>query len=168
MKTLSIEVRPAEPEDVPAITDVHHRAWLHAYTGIIPYKSLRSMVERRGVKWWGRAIHGSTSILVLDVGGTLAGYATLGLNRARALPQEGEIYEIYLLPEYQGIGLGKRLFSEARRLLCSLGCQGLVIWSLEENEGAISFYRSAGGIDIAEGSERFADKALRKIAFVWP
>jgi ribosomal protein S18 acetylase RimI-like enzyme len=69
------------------------------------------MLERRDIAWWRRAIRGSTSILVLDVGGTIAGYATLGLNRARSLPQEGEIYELYLRPEYQGVGLGKRLFT---------------------------------------------------------
>jgi ribosomal protein S18 acetylase RimI-like enzyme len=62
---------------------------------------------------------------VLDVGGTMAGYATLGLNRARSLPQEGEIYELYLKPEFQGVGLGKRLFTEARQLLDSLGCKGV-------------------------------------------
>jgi ribosomal protein S18 acetylase RimI-like enzyme len=70
---------------------------------------------------------------VLDVGGTVAGYATLGLNRARSLPQEGEIYELYLKPEFQGVGLGKRLFTEARQLLDSLGCKGVVVWCLEDN-----------------------------------
>jgi ribosomal protein S18 acetylase RimI-like enzyme len=78
-------------------------------------------------------VRGSTSILVLDVGGTVAGYATLGLNRARSLPQEGEIYELYLKPEFQGVGLGKRLFTEARQLLDSLGCKGVVVWCLEDN-----------------------------------
>lgn len=167
MKTLTIDVRPAEPDDALAIAEVHRAAWTQAYTGVIPFKSLRAMVERRGMRWWQRAIRGSTSILVLDVGGTIAGYATLGLNRARALPQEGEIYELYLRPEYQGIGLGRRLFSEARRLLGSLGCKGLVVWCLEENDGGLAFYRSAGGADVAEGAETFDGKHLRKIAFVW-
>jgi len=167
MKTLTIDVRPAEPADALAIADVHRSAWTQAYTGIIPFRSLRSMIERRSSQWWTRAIRGSTSILVLDVGGTVAGYATLGLNRARALPQEGEIYELYLLPEYQGVGLGRRLFDEARRLLSSLGCKGLVVWCLEENQGGLAFYRSSGGKDVAEGAESFDHKRLRKVAFVW-
>ena len=87
---------------------------------------------------------------------------------ARSLPQEGEIYELYLRPEYQGIGLGSRLFSEARRLLGSLGCKGLVVWTLEENDRAVNFYSALGGIDIAEGSETFDKHPLKKIAFVWP
>ncbi|MGN6550470.1 MAG: GNAT family N-acetyltransferase [Pararhizobium sp.] len=168
MTTLTIDVRPAEPNDALAIADVHRAAWSQAYTGIIPFRSLRAMVERRGVRWWQRAIRGSTSILVLDVGGTIAGYATLGLNRARALPQDGEIYELYLMPEYQGVGLGRRLFNEARRKLASLGCKGVVVWCLEENEGGLSFYRATGGADVAEGAETFDGRLLKKVAFIWP
>lgn len=168
MKTLSIDVRHAEPDDALAIADTHHAAWEHSYAGVIPFRTLRAMLERRNVKWWQRAIRGSTSILVVDVGGTIAGYATLGLNRAAALPQEGEIYELYLRPEYQGIGLGKRLFGEARRLLSSLGCKGVVVWTLEDNERAVQFYRLSGGRDIAEGTETFDGKILKKVAFVWP
>ena len=168
MTTLAVDVRRAEPGDAVAISETHRAAWQHAYSGLIPYRTLMSMVERRGHSWWQRAIRGSTSILVLEVEDTIAGYATLGLNRARSLPQEGEIYELYLRPEYQGIGLGSRLFSEARRLLGSLGCKGLVVWTLEENDRAVNFYSALGGIDIAEGSETFDKHPLRKIAFVWP
>lgn len=141
MTTLAIDVRRAEPDDALAISETHRAAWQHAYSGLIPYKTLMTMVERRSYAWWKNAIRGSTSILVLEVEGIITGYATLGLNRARSLPQEGEIYELYLKPEYQGIGLGKKLFGEARRLLSSLGCEGMVVWTLEENERAVNFTR---------------------------
>ncbi len=59
------------------------------------------MIERRGEAWWRKATRGPATILVVEVAGTVAGYASLGLNRARALPHEGEIYELYLRPEYQ-------------------------------------------------------------------
>ncbi|MBW3096751.1 GNAT family N-acetyltransferase [Pseudohoeflea coraliihabitans] len=168
MSALTIDIRPAEPADAAAIADVHRASWQHAYQGMLPYRTLRAMLERRDVSWWRRAIRGSTSILVLDVAGTLAGYATLGLNRSRSLPQEGEIYELYLLPEYQGIGLGKRLFGETRRLLASLGCEGTVVWCLEDNDQAIGFYTARGGLDVAEGTENFDGRSVRKLAFVWP
>ena len=167
MKTLSIDVRRAEPHDAPAISEVHRLAWQQAYTGIIPHRALRQMIERRNEIWWRKATKGPATLLVLDVAGTVAGYATLGLNRARALPQEGEIYELYLRPEYQGIGLGRLLFGEARRLLKSLGCKGMVGWCLEENENADRFYREHGGVDFCEGVEVFDKKQLKKIGFDW-
>ena len=167
MKTLSIDVRRAEPQDARSISEAHRASWLHAYGGIIPHKPLIQMVDRRGETWWRKATRGPATRLVLDVAGTVAGYATLGLNRARALPQEGEIYEIYLRPEYQGLGLGRMLFGEARRLLQSLGCEGLIVWWLEDSEMADRFFRSSGGLDVAEGMENFGEKELKKIGFVW-
>lgn len=117
MKTLSIDVRRAEPQDARAISEAHRQAWTQAYAGLIPHKPLTQMLERRGEAWWSKATRGPATLLVLDVADQVAGYATIGLNRARALPYDGEIYEIYLRPEFQGIGLGRRLFGESRRLL---------------------------------------------------
>ena len=168
MKTLSIDVRRAEPQDARAISETHRVSWLQAYGGLIPHKPLNQMVDRRDATWWRKATRGPATLLVVDVAGTVAGYATLGLNRARALPQEGEIYELYLRPEYQGIGLGRLLFGEARRLLKSLGCNGMIVWCLEDSEHAERFFRSAGGCDIAEGMENFGDRELKKVGFVWP
>ncbi len=167
MKTLSIDIRRAEPRDAEAIADVHHEAWQGAYAGIIPHRALTAMISRRGSAWWSNAIRRAASVLVVELDGEIVGYATLGRNRARELPQQGEIYELYLKPEYQGVGLGTRLFRAARDKLASHGLKGMVVWALEENDNALGFYAGTGGRDIAEGVEVFDHKALRKVAFVW-
>lgn len=167
MKALTIDIRRAEPRDAQAVSDVHYAAWRGAYTGIIPHRALNTMLQRRGPEWWARAIRRSAHVLVADVGGTVAGYATLGPNRARLLPQKGEIYELYIRPEYQGVGLGTRLFSAAFSQLAERGLDGTVVWALADNDLALAFYRGAGGRDVAEGMETFDGKELRKIAFVW-
>jgi ribosomal protein S18 acetylase RimI-like enzyme len=167
MKTITIDIRRAELRDADAIAGVHHEAWQGAYAGIIPYKALTAMINRRGAPWWANAIRRAASILVVELGGEVVGYATLGRNRARELPQQGEIYELYLKPEYQGVGLGSRLFAAARDRLAAHGLSGLVVWALEENSNALGFYAGAGGRDVAEGVEVFDHKALRKVAFVW-
>ncbi|MBL8577614.1 MAG: GNAT family N-acetyltransferase [Mesorhizobium sp.] len=167
MNTLTIDIRKAEPRDAAAIAEVHYDAWTGAYSGIIPHRALTRMIGRRGAEWWSNAIRRAASVLVIEIGGKLAGYATIGKNRARELSQQGEIYELYLRPEYQGIGLGSRLFAEARKRLAASGLHGLVVWALEDNSGALSFYQGAGGRDVAEGVEVFDQKALKKIAFIW-
>ena len=167
MNTLTIDIRKAEPRDADAIADVHEQAWRGAYAGIIPHRSLTSMINRRGTDWWANAIRRAATVLVIDIGGSIAGYATVGRNRARELREQGEIYELYLRPEYQGIGLGRRLFAAARQKLADHGLKGMVVWALEENNGALSFYQGAGGRDVAEGVEVFDQKALKKVAFVW-
>ncbi|KQS63759.1 GCN5 family acetyltransferase [Rhizobium sp. Leaf371] len=167
MKTLSIEVRPGMAREAAEISEVHRLSWLHTYSGLIPHRPLNEMIDRRNAGWWRKATGGPSTLLVIEVAGVIAGYATLGLSRARALPQEGEIYEIYFRPEYQGIGLGRILFGEASSLLKSLGCRGLVVWCLEDCTQADRFFRNAGGNDICEGMEDFGGKSLKKIGHVW-
>ena len=167
MKTLSIEIRRAETADAAAIAQAHRASWGQAYAGLIPHRPLRNMLDRRDEHWWAKAARGSATILLIEVAGIVAGYTTLGLNRVRSLPYDGEVYELYLRPEYQGMGLGSSLFCEARRLLTSLGCNGVVAWCLEDSDVTSRFFRSHGGVDIAEGVEDFAGRQLRKIGFAW-
>jgi ribosomal protein S18 acetylase RimI-like enzyme len=167
MNTVTIDIRRAEPRDARAIADIHHAAWRGAYAGIIPHRALNAMINRRGSEWWANAIRRAATVLVVEIGGKVAGYATVGRNRARELPQQGEIYELYLRPEYQGVGLGSRLFAAARQKLADHGLKGMVVWALEDNANALSFYAGAGGRDVAEGVEIFDQKALKKVAFVW-
>ena len=87
--------------------------------------------------------------------------------RARSLTYDGEIYELYLRPEYQGVGFGRRLFTSARRDLAQSGMKSLVLWALSDNEPAVEFYRALGGQPVARSSERFGDKTLDKVAFAW-
>jgi ribosomal protein S18 acetylase RimI-like enzyme len=168
MKTKSIDIRKAEAGDAEGIAEVHYASWSGAYSGIIPHKTLTGMLNRRGPKWWANAIRKASSILIVEMNGEVVGYATLGRNRSRDLKQQGEIYEIYLKPEYQGIGLGSKLFDAARDKLSAHGLKGFVVWALEDNVGATDFYAGAGGRDVAEGVEIFEQKALKKVAFVWP
>ena len=95
------------------------------------------------------------------------GYANYGRNRARSLFYDGEIYELYLRPEYQGLGFGRRLFTSARRDLAQSGLKSLVVWALSDNDPAVEFYKALGGKAVARSSERFGEKSLDKVAFAW-
>ena len=147
---------------------MHRDAWRYAYAGIIPGLTLERMIARRGPAWWSRMHARGFHALVLDCDGTLAGYATLGRSRApgRARPR-GEIYELYLRPEYQGCGLGRRLFAEARRTLARHGLPRLTVWALSDNELACRFYRAMGGAEAARAEDRFCGVPLAKTGFAW-
>lgn len=167
MGTLTTEIRKAGPEDARGIAAVHDASWMNAYSGLVPYRALTKMVKRRGTDWWEKAIRKATAIFVVEVDEQIIGYATLGRNRVRTLPFDGEIYEIYLKPEFQGVGFGTRLFLAARAELRRRGLTGTAVWVLADNEPAISFYENAGGRAVARGSEHFDGKKLAKIAYAW-
>ena len=167
MYSITAETRRATLDDARSISSIHMASWKNAYSGMVPHAALARMINRRGLKWWEKAIRRSTVILVIEVGDEIAGYATLGPNRVNTLPFEGEVYEIYLRPEYQGIGLGMKLFADAKNELARRGYKGLVVWSLSDNAPALSFYQNAGGKAVASGFENFDDKRLEKTAFAW-
>jgi ribosomal protein S18 acetylase RimI-like enzyme len=167
VSTLSIDIRPARVADAAAVAAVHDEAWRLAYRGIIPGRELERMVARRGPVWWAGAIRRGSRIAVLTVAGTTAGYASYGRNRAAALGVGGEIYELYVRPEYQGIGLGTRLFGATRKELGARGLEGLAIWALADNDLACRFYAGLGGKAAARGTERFGETTLEKLAYRW-
>jgi ribosomal protein S18 acetylase RimI-like enzyme len=168
MSTTLVDVRPARGSDAVGISKVHDEAWTTAYRGIIPPVVLEKMMSRRGPAYWRRlTMRGGAGTLVLIFDGEVAGYATLGPNRVRRLNYGAEIYEIYLKPTHQGVGLGQRLFKEARRVLSANKLDGLVVWALEENVQARRFYSALGGNEVAKTLEPFGDTKLAKIAFAW-
>jgi len=160
------EIRAGAPADAPALSEVFRASWSNAYLGVIPHLHLDSMIRRRSADWWGTTIGSGNEVLVLQVSGTVAGYATLGTARARGR-YEGEIYELYILPTHQGLGFGERLFETCRHHLDRRQLNGLLVWALADNTMATDFYRRRGGRPVGTAYERFGRVRLKKIAFAW-
>jgi ribosomal protein S18 acetylase RimI-like enzyme len=167
MSTVLIEIRRAKPSDAGAVVACHDEAWRMAYQGIIPGTELEKLVIRRGPAWWDSAIRKGSRIALLQFGDKIAGYTNYGRNRARSLYYDGEIYELYLRPEFQGLGFGRRLFTAARRDLAQSALKSLIVWALSENDNAVEFYRALGGKAVARSSEKFGTRVLDKVAFGW-
>jgi len=167
MFKVEAETRRAAPLDANQIFDVYKTSWLNAYAGILPYKALTRMINRRDSKWWASAINKTAVILVMEFGDQVVGYATIGPNRVNSFAAEGEIYELYIKPEYQGLGLGRKLFKSAQKELKRRGYKGSVVWVLSDNNQGVRFYHGAGGTAVAIGTETFDDVTLEKTAFHW-
>jgi ribosomal protein S18 acetylase RimI-like enzyme len=167
MSTVLIEIRRAKAADAEAVAATHDEAWRTAYQGIIPGTELDKLIARRGPAWWDSAIRKGSRVAIMCFGDTVAGYVNYGRNRARSLFYDGEIYELYLRPEFQGLGFGRRLFTAARRDLAQSGLRSLVVWALSDNDSAVEFYRALGGRAVARSSERFGTRVLDKVAYAW-
>lgn len=159
MTSLVIDVRPARLADAAELAGVHAAAWREAYTGIIPALTLERMIVRRGPMWWRETI-GRRMLLVLEVGGEAAGYASLAAAPGRARQGAAEIQELYLAPQYQGIGLGGRLFGAALKRLRERGYARVLVRALADNERANAFYARRHGRVIARSQERLGDSML--------
>ncbi|MDB5570813.1 MAG: family N-acetyltransferase [Hyphomicrobiales bacterium] len=165
MDDIVITIRHASSSDADEIADVHDAAWRSAYRGIIPGRELERMIARRGPAWWRSAIARRSGLLVLEFDECIVGYVSYGKNRLPAIPFGGEIFELYLLPECQGVGFGRRLFNAARRDLVAHGYAGSVVWALADNQPALDFYTRLGGVEIRRAEERFGPDVRERIAF---
>ena len=161
-----VRVRNGKAADAKALSRIYKESWLVAYRGIIPHDHLDKMIREHTPEWWRDAMKGGDSTLVLEMGGTVAGYATLGAARQRSAYQ-GEIYELYLDPVYQGLGLGEHLFEGCRHVLDMRKLNGLLVWALIDNEAACNFYWRRGGRPIGSAFTRIGGAKLEKVAFAW-
>jgi ribosomal protein S18 acetylase RimI-like enzyme len=167
MSDLLISIRRARSEDATGLSRVFDSAWREAYQGIIPGIALEKMIARRGPRWWRSTVGRGRPLVVLDVGQGIAGYVSYGRCRDRSLPADGEIDELYLAPEYQGIGYGRRLFNAVRNDLRDRELERFVVWALADNERACGFYRSMGGRTVARIDERIGGTTLGKVAYLF-
>ena len=161
-----VRVRGAKLTDAKALARVFKESWLFAYRGMIPHLHLEHMIQQRTAAWWRNALKAGEGTLVLEVAGEVAGYATFGAARQRG-PFQGEIYEIYLEPTHQGLGLGEHLFESCRHALDMRKLNGLIIWALLDNTPACDFYWRRGGRPIASTFTKIGGKRLEKVAFAW-
>ena len=165
MSQALITIRRANPDDAEQIAAVHDAAWREAYRGIIPGKELERLINRRGPDWWRRAVVKGSRLLLLSLHETIGGYVSYGRNRASSMDFDGEIFELYLAPEYQGLGFGSRLFRAGQHDLQSNGIESVLVWTLSDNERAIDFYRRLGGKQVRSASEHFGATKLGRLAF---
>ncbi|MCJ2089163.1 GNAT family N-acetyltransferase [Methylobacterium sp. E-005] len=167
MSTRTTSIRRAREADLGGLSKVFDASWREAYRGIIPGVALERLIASRDRAWWRGALRRGRPIAVVETADLIVGYAAYGRTRSRALATEAEIDELYLLPEYQGVGLGRRLFRAVRNDLADHGLTRLGVWSLEDNDRAGGFYMGLGGKPGPRVLDRVAGVPLPKIGFLF-
>ena len=82
-----------------------------------------------------------------------------GKSRNEEYPESGEIYSIYILEEYQGLGLGKKLFMIGINELINEGYNTMILNVLNGNN-TIKFYEKYCGKKVGEKRDNFGDTIL--------
>ena len=128
---------------------VHWRAWHEAYSGIVSGEYLGRFTLEKCEEI---AFDQPDGVDVAKDGGRVVGFVGCGAREGG----EGEIYSLYVLPEYFGKGVGSALMEAGLERL--KGCPRVCLHVLKENERAVRFYRKSGFRP--DGTEAF-DPALR-------
>ncbi|WP_420413147.1 GNAT family N-acetyltransferase [Roseibium sp.] len=168
MTTDLIDLRAARTADCKALAGIHNEAWLGAYRGVLHGLELQRMISRRGESWWRGALARGVNIKILAIADVPAGYATYGPCRLRNTKMDGEIYELYLKPEYQGLGFGRRLFEHIQKIFADRRASGIAVQVLSDNDPAKAFYQAIGGQLSGKSWHRVGGRRLELSIYVWP
>ncbi|MDR2168192.1 MAG: GNAT family N-acetyltransferase [Clostridiales bacterium] len=91
----------------------------------------------------------------------MIGRLIFGENDDETQPKTGLIASIYLLPEFWGRGLGRKMMDFAVEKLKSMGFRKVILWVIRENARARRFYESYGfAHDGAEKEDIQGEKLL--------
>ncbi|MEP3045505.1 MAG: GNAT family N-acetyltransferase [Roseibium sp.] len=163
-----IDLRAARISDCEALAGIHSESWLGAYRGVLPGVDLQKMVSRRSESWWRGALARGVNIKIIRVADIPAGYTTYGPCRLNNTGMDSEIYELYLKPEYQGLGFGRALFYSVKETMSDKTSSGLAVQVLSDNQPAREFYKAVGGKFTAKSWYRIGGKRLELSIYCWP
>ena len=143
-----VTVRLARADDADEIGRIQVETWRAAYTGLMPEEAIAGFdVESQQRAWrerLGRTPRRGSSTFVVEDGGEVVGFASVGASREEDAEQEGELYAIYLHPSCWGTGIGRALLQRAEESMRSSGYRRALLWVLAGNQRAERFYRAAG------------------------
>jgi ribosomal protein S18 acetylase RimI-like enzyme len=179
-----IRIRRGTKADAASIGRVHVETWQAAYAGLLPDSLLAAMSDVRQSAWWSRLLADpgeARGVFVADdqeMG--VVGFGSCGpvrdppegLHPSTSLRtggreiRVGEVYTLYVEPDFQNQGLGRRLLDALFRQLRADGCDTAVLWMLADNPSRF-FYEGLGGERIGQRVDTMAGVDVEELAFGW-
>ncbi|GAA1126050.1 GNAT family N-acetyltransferase [Citricoccus alkalitolerans] len=136
-------VRDAAPADLEAVLSMKARAWREAYGHLRDesfFAAAEATLDRQAEHWRGLMAKGQVLWMAEDTRGRCVGLAAAGPVQDPPdadLPQT-QLSALYVLAEAQGSGVADALLERA------IGDSPCLLWVVEDNARAQSFYRRHG------------------------
>jgi GNAT superfamily N-acetyltransferase len=175
-----IRIRRASRHDAAAIGRVHVETWQATYAGLLPDAMLVAMSDVRQSAWWSQLLQDpaeARGVFVADdrdMG--VVGFGSCGPVRdpPEGLPEGldgrelkvGEVYTLYVEPDFQNLGLGRKLLGALFRQLQADRCDTAILWMLAENPTRF-FYEGLGGERVGERIDTLGGTDVEEIAYAW-
>ncbi len=144
--------RKASAEDARVLVQSRHKAWVATYRGIMP----DAMIDEFDFSWHviretkclqNPAVH---TYLVMD-GDECAGYFTYIISPTPLWRDYlVQLKSLYLLPQWQGRGEGRRIFETIKDHCRRAGQEKIWVSCYPSNRKAMGFYTYMGGKVVAE------------------
>ena len=153
--------------DASAIARVYVETWRSAYAGLLPDHVLAGMSEAKQRRHWRAQIASGDTVMVVDhPANGVVGVGSCGVCRDWRFAGSGEIFTLYVAPDWQDQGHGRDLLAAMLRAMRSAGFDAAVLWVLARNPSRF-FYEAVGGKRVATRDERLWGTVLPEYAYEW-
>ncbi len=147
---MKITYRRWEENDLPGVQNLLLETWLDAYSSFIPETDLRNYNSATYNQQALSAMYREPGVngFVAESDGKL-----IGCVRTRMAQDEHRFYvpSLYILPHFQGMGIGKALMNMAVKEATALGQDRIWIGVMEKNKDGLDWYRKYGYTVVEQG-----------------
>ncbi len=167
----NVRIRAADVADAGAIAAVRVEGWRITYRGVIPDAYLDAMRVEDSTALWARILaQPSGDKRIVFVAEDASG--VLGFSAAMKLPEpkfgaHAELTGIYLKPEAQRQGIGRKLLAAAARACIAENAPDMLVWVITQNEAARKFYESLGAELMAGQPFSWDGLELHETGYCW-
>ena len=170
-----MRIREARLGDEAAMARVSVDSYRAAHRDHIPEKSLMRYTYEESERNWARALRELSEAderqeyiyVAENDAGNIIGVAMGGPEGSNHPLYTGEIYFLYLLPEYHRRGIGRQLTISVVERLVEHGMDSLLIRVLKANAPARRFYEALGGQLVLEEQIEDRGAVLDQVAYGW-
>jgi ribosomal protein S18 acetylase RimI-like enzyme len=162
-----ITIRPARPGNARGIARLDVETWRATYAGMLSTTYLVGLSEgRREAGWRSVILREPRDVCVaVDATGTILGFGSCGPNRSDRF-FAGEVFTLYVAPDWQNQGIGRRLLVALFRRLVAAGRHSAILWVLRDNPSRF-FYERLGAHHERHKSLAVGGAAIDAIAYGW-
>jgi ribosomal protein S18 acetylase RimI-like enzyme len=157
-------LRAARACDARVVTSVCVPSWRERYRGIVPARVLGRETPRRIVAWARGLVTGRrASAWLAAIDGKAVGFMALRRQANSRL----EVYQLFVLPAFQGSGVGRTLVELSLAEAASRG-RRVELWVLRDNARARRWYEARGGRPGRPGRLRWDETTVPMRLYTWP
>ncbi len=168
-----VSLRRATVADAEAIAAVRVEGWQTTYRGMIPDQYLDEMLVDDHVLYWKRILQAlpaaadKACVYVAESEGHVIGFVSASLLAEPKHGYHAELGALYIRPQWQRAGIGRRMMHKVARTLQSWNCADLVVWVLSDNRLARNFYEELHGEFVLEQEFSWDDMDLKEVGYGW-
>lgn len=164
---MAYTIRLANEKDSLELSKLKKQVWIETYIGIYSNERINNYdFEKNNDKFLNIINNPDIDLYVVEDNDRIVGYMDYGIPSRPYKDYEQEIGLLYLLKDYQGMGIGRELFNIAYNNIKEKGYDVFFISCNKYNTKAQEFYKRMGGI-VDQIDDDNIDKSIPQVKFLY-